>query len=121
MEGLRFVEQQGVGRIAEHERHLTRQMAALLRDIPGAEVFYTPEDGAQTGVLSFRLDGWDCEALGEALAAQGAAVRAGLHCAPLAHRTAGTLETGTVRCSFSAFSTTAQVEHFARILRQIVR
>ena len=80
-----------------------------------------PEDGAQTGVLSFRLDGWDCEALGEALAAQGAAVRAGLHCAPLAHRTAGTLETGTVRCSFSAFNTTAQVEHFAHILRQIVR
>ena len=121
LEGLRFVEQQGVGRIAGHERHLTRQMAARLRDIPGAEVFYTPEDGAQTGVLSFRLDGWDCEALGEALAAQGAAVRAGLHCAPLAHRTAGTLETGTVRCSFSAFSTTAQVEHFAHILRQIVR
>ena len=121
LEGLRFVEQQGVGRIAGHERHLTRHMAARLRDIPGAEVFYTPEDGAQTGVLSFRLDGWDCEALGEALAAQGAAVRAGLHCAPLAHRTAGTLETGTVRCSFSAFSTTAQVEHFARILRQIVR
>ena len=121
LEGLRFVEQQGVGRIAGHERHLTRHMAALLRDIPGAEVFYTSEDGAQTGVLSFRLDGWDCEALGEALAAQGAAVRAGLHCAPLAHRTAGTLETGTVRCSFSAFSTTAQVEHFVRILRQIVR
>lgn len=121
LEGLRFVEQQGVGRIAGHERHLTRHMAALLRDIPGAGVFYTPEDGAQTGVLSFRLDGWDCEALGEALAAQGAAVRAGLHCAPLAHRTAGTLETGTVRCSFSAFSTTAQVEHFVRILRQIVR
>ena len=80
LEGLRFVEQQGVGRIAGHERHLTRQMAALLRDIPGAEVFYTPEDGAQTGVLSFRLDGWDCEALGEALAAQGAAGRAGLLC-----------------------------------------
>ena len=100
---------------------LTRQMAARLREIPGAEVFYTPEDGAQTGVLSFRLDGWDCEALGEALAAQGVAVRAGLHCAPLAHRTAGTLETGTVRCSFSAFNTTAQVEHFAHILRQIVR
>ncbi len=121
LEGLRFVEQQGVGRIAGHERRLARQLAARLREFPGAEVFYTPEDGVQTGVLSFRLDGWDCEVLGEALAAQGAAVRAGLHCAPLAHRTAGTLETGTVRCSFSAFNTTAQVEHFARILRQIVR
>ena len=121
LEGLRFVEQQGVGRIAGHERHLTRHMAALLRDIPGAEVFYTPEDGAQTGVLSFRLDGWDCEALGEALAAQGAAVRAGLHCAPLAHRTAGTLPNGTVRLSVSAFTSAADIDAFAHVLRSIVR
>ena len=28
LEGLRFVEQQGVGRIAGHERHLTRHTAA---------------------------------------------------------------------------------------------
>ena len=44
----------------------------------------------------------DAEALGAALADRGIAVRAGLHCAPLAHRTAGTLDTGTVRLSFSA-------------------
>ena len=49
------------------------------------------------------------------------AVRAGLHCAPLAHRTAGTLDTGTVRCSFSAFNTAAQVEEFARLLGQTLR
>ena len=110
-----------MSRIAEHESRLTRQMAARLRDIPGAEVFYTPEDGAQTGVLSFRLDGWDCEALGEALAAQGAAVRAGLHCAPLAHRTAGTLPNGTVRLSVSAFTSAADIDAFAHVLRSIVR
>ena len=85
------------------------------------EVFYTPDDGAQTGVLSFRAAGKDCEELGEALASRGVAVRAGLHCAPLAHRTAVTLDTGTVRCSFSAFNTAAQVDGFARIMRQIVR
>ena len=48
-------------------------------------------------------------------------MRAGLHCAPLAHRTAGTLDTGTVRCSFSAFNTAAQVEEFARLLGQTLR
>ncbi len=37
------------------------------------------------------------------LAEAGIAVRAGLHCAPMAHRSGGTLETGTVRVSFSAF------------------
>ena len=34
------------------------------------------------------------------LGQRGIAVRAGLHCAPLAHESAGTLDTGTVRISF---------------------
>ena len=49
--------------------------------------------------MSFLPDG-DCEAAAETLAGRGIAVRAGLHCAPLAHESAGTLETGTVRVSF---------------------
>ena len=84
-------------------------------------VFFAPEDAVQTGVLSFRVDGRDCEELGESLAERGVAVRAGLHCAPLAHRTAGTVDTGTMRCSFSAFNTEAQVDEFVRIMRQILR
>ena len=100
---------------------LTPQLAARLAGIPGVEVFFCPDDDSQTAVLSFRAEGRDCEELGEALAARGAAVRAGRHCAPLAHRTAGTLDTGTVRCSFSAFNTAAQVEEFARLLGQTLR
>ena len=121
LEGLRFVKAQGTERIAAHERRLTRQLAARLAGMPGVEVFFCPDDSRQTAVLSFRAEGRDCEELGEALAARGAAVRAGLHCAPLAHRTAGTLDTGTVRCSFSAFNTAAQVEEFARLLGQTLR
>ena len=37
----------------------------------------------------------------ELLGQGGVAVRAGLHCAPLAHESAGTLRSGTVRFSFS--------------------
>ena len=121
LEGLRFVKARGTERIAAHERRLTRQLAARLAGMPGVEVFFCPDDDSQTAVLSFRAEGRDCEELGEALAARGAAVRAGLHCAPLAHRTAGTLDTGTVRCSFSAFNTAAQVEEFARLLGQTLR
>ena len=121
LEGLRFVKARGTERIAAHERRLTRQLAARLAGMPGVEVFFCPDDDSQTAVLSFRAEGWDCEELGEALAARGAAVRAGLHCAPLAHRTAGTLDTGTVRCSFSTFNTAAQVEEFARLLGQTLR
>ena len=63
----------------------------------------------QTGTLSFVPPG-DCETFAEQLAEKGIAVRAGLHCAPLAHESAGTLETGTVRISFGHDATKLQTE-----------
>ena len=121
LEGLRFVRETGIRRIADHERHLAMHAAELLEEIDGVELFRNRDFAHQTGVLSFRVNGWDCEELGERLAAQGAAVRAGLHCAPLAHRTAGTLETGTIRLSMSAFNTPCEAARFAAILRRAVR
>ena len=111
LEGLRFVQRRGVDAIAAHESELGRYAARRLAEIPGVEVFAGP---AQTGVVSFRAAGRDCEELGEALAARGIALRAGLHCAPLAHRTAGTLETGTVRFSPSVFNRRQEVDALVR-------
>lgn len=117
LEGLRFVQRQGVARIADYEGELGRYAAQRLADIPGVEVFSGPE---QTGVVSFRVSGWDCEELGEALASRGIALRAGLHCAPLAHRTAGTLETGTVRFSPSVFNRRQEVDRLTSEVSGIV-
>ena len=93
----------------------------LLEEIDGVELFCDRDFAHETGVLSFRVRERDCEEMGERLAAQGAAVRAGLHCAPLAHRTAGTLETGTIRLSTSVFNTPREVEAFAAMVRTAVR
>ena len=117
LEGLRFVQRQGVAHIADYEGELGRYAAQRLAGIPGVEVFSGPE---QTGVVSFRVSGWDCEELGEALASRGIALRAGLHCAPLAHRTAGTLETGTVRFSPSVFNRRQEVDTLTREVSGIV-
>ena len=113
LEGLRYVQTQGTERILTHERRLIRQAAAGLSRIPGVTV-YGDGGAVQAGVLSFQIDGMDCEAVGEALGARGIAVRAGLHCAPLAHQSAGTLEAGTVRASVSAFNTPREVERFTQ-------
>ena len=53
----------------------------------------------QCGTVSF-VPECGCEELAEFLGQRNICVRAGLHCAPLAHESAGTLETGTVRISF---------------------
>ena len=62
----------------------------------------------------------DCETVCALLAEKGIAVRGGLHCAPLAHGTAGTLDTGTVRLSFSPFTKLREVEKACGVLRKIV-
>ena len=118
LEGLRFLKREGIDRIAAREERLIRQMGEGLARLPGVEVFLAPEgSGAQAGVLSFRAAGSDCEELGDELGRRGVALRSGLHCAPLAHQTAGTLETGTLRASVSAFTTPREVSEFLRIAR----
>ena len=121
LEGLRFLRREGVERIAAREERLIRQMGEGISRLPGTQVFLAPEgSGAQAGVLSFRVKNRDCEELGEALGRRGVALRAGLHCAPLAHQTAGTLETGTLRASVSAFTAPCDGTEFVAILRTIV-
>ena len=119
--GVRFVRRQGTQTILRHEHALTCRTAESLRRLPGVEAFAHPGCLAQAGVVSFRVPGRDVETVGEALARRGIAVRAGLHCAPLAHRTAGTLDTGTVRVSFSAFNTPQEADRLAEAVEDILR
>ena len=119
LEGIRYVRRRGTEAIADHERRLIRRLGDCLSGLSGLEVFLAPEPRAQLGVLSIRAAGQDCEELGERLGDRGIAVRAGLHCAPLAHRTAGTLETGTVRVSVSDFNTQQEILRAAEAIRRL--
>ncbi|MGE4352651.1 MAG: aminotransferase class V-fold PLP-dependent enzyme [Oscillospiraceae bacterium] len=118
--GLTYVRRLGTDRICRHEARLRARFAAELNGLPGVETFLADEDDRQSGVLSIRVRGMNCESLAEQLGERGVAVRAGLHCAPLAHNTAGTLETGTVRFSFSPFNTEAEIMRTAKIMREIL-
>ena len=78
------------------------------------------DPAAQAGVLSFRVESRDCEELGDALGRRGFALRAGLHCAPLAHQTVGTLDTGTLRASVSAFNQEWEMGSLSRTLAALL-
>ena len=118
--GLRFVRERRE-RIERHERALIARAAAALRGMDGVTAYAARDAAEQVGVLSFNLDGREPEETADALAQRGFALRGGLHCAPYAHRTAGTLPNGTVRLSVSAFTSAADIDAFAHVLRSIVR
>ena len=114
-EGLSLVKKRGPESIGEGERRMAAYCADLLQR-QGMPVFRGKH---QSGVISF-LPPVDPEELGQLLAERGIAVRSGLHCAPLAHESAGTLETGTVRVSFGHEAAPWQAERLARTVGEIV-
>ena len=72
-------------------------------------------------MLSVVPENMSCDPLSERLGAAGIAVRSGLHCAPLAHETAGTLQTGTVRLSVSPFNTPREIDRAADVIENILK
>ncbi len=117
LEGLRFVRRCGMDAILDHERRIIRRLAEHLAGDSRVRTLYNGENGS--GVLSVLLENEAAEITAERLAALGIAVRAGLHCAPLAHVTAGTARTGTVRFSASAFNTLQEADAAADALLKI--
>ena len=118
--GVRFVKQRGMANILNHERRLTLLAAEGIRMLPGAKVLAMPGLREQAGVLSFVPLKKDVEEVGTSLAGQGIAVRTGLHCASFAHKSAGTLDTGTVRVSFSDFNTRLEVYRLLAVLHDLL-
>lgn len=107
--GMRFVRRVGRERIAQHERKLLHRFRQGMEKMQAIESYFGE---GQSAVASFRVRGVDCEEAAQRLSDHGFALRAGLHCAPEAHRSVGTLETGTLRASFGYFNTTAEVRRF---------
>lgn len=113
--GLRYLRRTGVEEIGRRE-HI--QAARCARDLEkmGFRVFSGLH---QAGTVSF-VPELDCEEAAERLGRMGIAVRAGLHCAPLAHESAGTLESGTVRISFGYDASVEQTEALLRAASKLV-
>lgn len=120
LEGIRFVSSMGVDGISAYEEMLKERMLAGLSELPEVYVYAAEEGKTQSGVVSFVVKGKESEEIADYLAEKGIAVRGGLHCAPLAHESVGTLGTGTVRVSFSVFNTVSEINHFLLILKEFL-
>lgn len=118
--GLGYINDRGMQNIAEHENMLKNALISELVGFDNIEIFSDNSDKKQLSVLSVRFFDHDCNTLADKLAKADVATRAGLHCAPLAHKTVGTLGTGTLRFSFSALGTLDEITWSAQILRDIL-
>ncbi len=112
--GLDFVKSRKIPPIL-HERELISQLKRGLEGLDGVKIC-----GFGDSLLSFNFDKMESEQAAALYSQNGICVRAGLHCAPLAHKKIGTFPSGAVRVSVGAFNTPAQIQHFLGVTEQFL-
>lgn len=108
---LDYLQQVTVSAVQAHDRALSQRFLDGLRTISGAELVGLDTVDGRVGVFSLDFPGKDNAEVAVTLEERfGILTRCGLHCAPSAHRTLGTFPRGTVRLSFSWFTTESEID-----------
>lgn len=118
----RYILATGCDRIFRHEQALVSQLLEGLGNIDRVQIYGRGPGNRCTAVIAFNLEGMDCGELSMRLDHDyGITTRSGLHCAPLAHQTLGTLQSGTCRLSPGFFNVPDHIEQVIRAIHTIAR
>jgi selenocysteine lyase/cysteine desulfurase len=119
-EGVKTILQRTVEAIHVKEWELSQLLMEGLQEINGIQILGPRLGEDKTGIVSFIMKQVDASELSFILDQSfQIAVRAGFHCTPLGHQTAGTTESGAVRASVGFYTTEDEVEHFVRSIKEI--
>ncbi|MFC0471567.1 aminotransferase class V-fold PLP-dependent enzyme [Halalkalibacter kiskunsagensis] len=118
--GIDEVLEIGIKNIWFHEQTLMKQFLQGINELNGFTT-YGPDDISQrVAVIPFELEGVESHELAMILDEHyQIAVRAGMHCAPKAHHSLRTSESGLIRVSFGPYNTTKEVERLLEALQEI--
>ncbi len=123
-QGLLWLGRQPEGAVLAHELALTGRFLAGLASLEGAGLVRLAGKRSlegRTGVVSIQTPRHEMAEVAYRLDSEfGIQTRVGLHCAPSAHKSLGTWPAGTIRFSFGAFSTEADVDAALAALEVIV-
>ncbi len=118
--GIDFVKRHGSDNLYRKELGLVKYLYAGLKRTKNA-VLYTPEPELYrcVPVLPFNIKNTPSDRAAAFLASKNIATRAGLHCAPSAHKIMGTLPDGCVRVSTAFFNNFAEIDYLLGVIKKI--
>ena len=116
---LTWIKKVGVSNIRETENKNLRRLLDLLNQYSNIDIIAPEESEKFIGVISCVFKGYSSDNIGNILSENNIAVRTGLHCSPLAHKTLGTFPAGTVRFSIGYFNDEEDFASLERVLEYI--
>lgn len=109
--GIEFLEGIGIENVSQYKGFLLKKLIDGLEDINGIKGYSLRDTAKNSGIAAINIEGIDSNEVSHRLDREySIATRAGLHCAPMAHKTLGTLAGGVVRFSLGCFNTAEEVE-----------
>lgn len=118
--GIEYIMARGLEIAGRHRDILTKRLVEGLKRVDGVNLYSAAEKSRNSGIAAINLEGMDSTEFSYILDKEyGIAVRAGLHCAPSAHRTLGTEKTGIVRLSIGCFNTIEEIDQTLEAVRNI--
>lgn len=119
--GVKEVLYRGLKNIQKHEEEMLFEFLKQIESIPEVSITRPSSFPDRLPVVSLRVEGLDVHEIAVILDEHyNIAVRAGLHCAPLAHSRTGTNNEGALRISFGYTNTKNEVNTLIRALREII-
>ncbi|MEG2983935.1 MAG: aminotransferase class V-fold PLP-dependent enzyme [Peptostreptococcaceae bacterium] len=119
-EGVKFVIERGIDNIRKHEEELCQYMLERLEEIPNIKIYGPKDSKKRAAVISINIGDMDSGEITYLLDSEyDIATRSGIHCSPLAHKSLGSLEQGTVRFSFGYFNTREEIDKAIIALKEI--
>lgn len=121
-EGARWVEETGLSKIHAHESALLDRLLTGLKEIQEITIYGHTDVSRKTPVVSFNVLNQDPKTVGEKLFEQdGIALRAGFHCAPMAHEAIGSIHRGgTIRASIGYYTQPEDVDALLSALKKLL-
>ncbi len=120
--GVEFLLKEGVGKVRKYEEGLIGRLLEGLKKIKGVKIIGPTDASKRVALIAFNIEGQNPAEVGVRLDNDFAImVRTGVHCAPEAHREAGTHPDGAVRVSPGYFTKEEEVEEFLRAMGEIAK
>lgn len=118
--GVQFLLDTGIDKIREHEEALSQYMIDEILKIDGVKLYGPKSAKERAAVIAVNVGDLDSGEVTFRLDREfGIATRSGIHCAPLAHASIGTLKQGAVRFSLGYFNTIEEIDKAVEALKII--
>lgn len=119
--GIEYILQEGLSKIRAHEINLMEVLLAGLKNLSGIQILGPQNPSSRISLVSCVFQQHTPEQVCWELDHRYDIVtRAGLHCAPLAHQTAGTIDQGALRISLNYFQSEADIHTLLSALQDIL-